>query len=102
MTPPKVRDYPVEVAVGDSVYELRFVRSIPEAQNAVGLCDEGAQVIKIAYGQSPRERFRTFLHELLHAVDFEYKLRLPHRLIYRLEGPLADALLNLGWRGRKS
>lgn len=36
----------------------------------------------------PRQMIETFLHEFLHAVDFEYDLKISHKLIYRLERPL--------------
>jgi hypothetical protein len=36
---------------------------------------------------------KTCIHELLHALNHEYGLRLRHRQIYALEGALTDFIL---------
>jgi hypothetical protein len=46
---------------------------------------------------SKRALVETLLHELLHAVEYEYKLPIPHQLIHKLEKPLLRILLLNGW-----
>jgi hypothetical protein len=48
----------------------------------------GSRTIFIQKGLGPRLEQETFVHELLHAIEFEYNVTIPHRLIYALEYPL--------------
>ena len=50
--------------------------------------DVGCRTIQIKKGLTPTMRARTFLHELLHAIDFEWGIKIPHRVIEALEKPL--------------
>lgn len=93
----KLKDYPREYMVGDAVWKLRFVRHIPHDQPGricVGLAEPSEQVIYVKLGQDPEERLKTFLHELLHAIEYEYDISMPHRLIHKLEDPLARFLID--------
>lgn len=91
---PRRRDYPKSIKVGQTDYRIRFVRQdtldrLAEGENTRGLCCSGSETIYLLIGLSAKERFETFVHETLHAVEFEYKIKIPHRLIYDLEAPLA-------------
>ena len=89
----RIRDYPRELQVGESIYSIRFVRRIPdEPKDTVGLCDDGDKMIWIRLGQTPRERWKTLTHEIAHALEAEYQIKIPHKLIYRLEEPIARLL----------
>jgi hypothetical protein len=88
---PSVKDYPMEIHVGDETYVIRFVSRMPK--NEVGLCDDGAHVILIKRGMSKAQTFRTVVHEVLHAIEFEYQLKVPHKLVYQLEKAIVDVLL---------
>lgn len=88
-------DYPKEIVVNENVWDVKFVRRIDgEQSNVFGLCDPGEQAIYIKMGQSPEERLKTFLHELLHVFEWEYKLEIPHKLIHGLEDPFARFLID--------
>jgi hypothetical protein len=51
---------------------------------------------------SPRILFRTFCHEVLHAIEHEYEIVIPHRLVYLLEAPIERFVVdNFFKRGRK-
>lgn len=89
----RLRDYPREIMVGEDLWAVRFVRRLPE-DSQLGLCDPSEQTIYIRLGQTQEERLKTFLHELLHAIEYEYKIVMPHRLIHRLEDPLARFLID--------
>ncbi len=83
---PKPGKYPKTVNVKDEIYRIRVVKRIPKCDASVfGLCDDGDKIIWIRRQQSPRGMFRTFIHELLHAVESEYKLNLNHKRINVLE-----------------
>ena len=53
--------------------------------------------IAIKSGLSKRALLETLLHEVLHAVEYEYKLPIPHALIHKLEKPLLRLLIANGW-----
>lgn len=55
-----------------------------------GISDPEQRVNYIKYGQDRRETFKTFFHEWLHSVEFEYDIEIPHKLISALEDPFAD------------
>lgn len=91
------RDFPREVRVRDATYRVRFARRIPgEPADTVGLCDSGDdKTIWIKMGQSPRDRFKTYIHETTHALCDEWRLPdVTHRLIYALEEPLLRLLVD--------
>ena len=46
---------------------------------------------------SKRAMLETLIHELLHAIEYEYNLPIPHALIHRLEKPLLKCLILNGW-----
>lgn len=85
----RLRDYPRQIVIGDSIWEVKFVRDIDNGRTA-GNCDPNEQVISIRMGQCETERLKTFIHELFHAWEEEYGLEIPHKLIYRLEEPIVD------------
>jgi hypothetical protein len=58
-----------------------------------GHCDGETAIIDILMGLDPMETYRTLIHELLHAIEFEYDLHFPHHLIYKLEEPLLAAVV---------
>ena len=86
---PRAKDYPKTINVKDEVYQVRLVARIPgEDRTVEGMCDDGAKIIWIRKDQSPRGLMRTFIHELAHALDGEYSIRLRHAQVYRLEEAL--------------
>ena len=50
-----------------------------------GYCDFDAKQIVITREISQTLAYKTFIHEFLHAIEFEYSLKFPHPLIYALE-----------------
>lgn len=45
----------------------------------------------------PEETTETFIHEVFHAIEFEWKLPIPHKLIYRLEKIVTQIFKWNGW-----
>lgn len=66
---------------------------IYQGRRCRGLCNGDTREIHIYTGQREKMIFSTLLHELLHAIEFTYGVQMPHRLIFELEGPLADMLM---------
>lgn len=96
---PRQKDYPKEIVVGDSIYRVRFVRKICEAKEGsdsetLGLCCPGDKEILIKQGLDPMERLSTLIHEILHCLEFEYEIEIPHKLIYQLERPITQLLMD--------
>lgn len=91
---PNAKDYHSEYHVNDETYTLRFVSRIPGGKAGdIGLCDAGKKAIFIKKGLTKMQTFRTLTHELLHAIEFEYELKIPHSLVYQLEKSIVDTLL---------
>lgn len=93
------RDLPREFYVKDALWTVRYVRTL--GGNRSGLTDPSEKIIYIRQKIGSKERMRTFAHELLHAIEHEYEIEIPHRLIYRLEIPLVRLIVdNLVVSGR--
>jgi hypothetical protein len=84
---------PAKVRVKKDVsYEIVFIESFDNDENCLGMCRHESKQILIKLGQSPTETFKTFIHELLHAISFEYpKLNLTENQVLILE----DAIFRL-------
>lgn len=88
---PTIRQYPKTIHINDEIYEIKFVKKL--ATKEVGECDPQTRVIKIKLGMGAPETFTTFIHEVLHAFEFEYDLNVDHPTIYKLEKAITDFLL---------
>lgn len=77
--------FPPHISIGPSEtkYNLKFVY-IPRAK-FLGKCSFKKQLITINANQNPEAIFMTFIHEVLHAIEFETGDRMPHKHIYRFE-----------------
>lgn len=91
---PCYKDYKSEYHVGDETYTLRFVSKLPDCgPEDIGLCDPGSRTIYIKKGLTKALLFRTVVHELLHAIEFELEIKISHKLVYQLEKAIVDTLL---------
>jgi hypothetical protein len=89
----RIKDYPKSVRIRDADYEVKFCRQIPgEPPDTVGLCDDELKIIWMRLRQKPRERFKTLCHEIAHGFEREWGIRIPHKLIYAIEEPIARLL----------
>lgn len=75
----------------DTFYTVKYRKNMP-TEDCRGYCDGDEREIAILQGMDERERVKTLIHELLHAIEFSYKLKIPHKLIYALEEPLTYLL----------
>lgn len=87
---PEQKAYPKEIHFAPYVYKIIFVKGL----NCYGETDPVKKTIKIKKGLSPRMTLTTFVHELLHVVEFDQPVKLKHKTIYKLEQALVELLLD--------
>ncbi len=88
---PKPSQYPKLVPVKDEWYRVCFANKLNDGN--LGFCDGEMKLIAISLDQEPKEMLATFFHELSHAAAFEFKLKLGHPIITKLEWVMADAMM---------
>ncbi len=70
---------------------------IADDPDCMGLCDSKARAIIIRSDLSDKQVIETLIHELFHAVAFEFGVKIPHKLIYALEAPVLKILKLNKW-----
>lgn len=87
-----------KVKVKDAVYTAKLTGRIPRIEGPdeklMGYCCPEKKLILIRESIPAEEALEYYVHELLHALDFEYDLGLKHSVIYRLQYPIAKLLLD--------
>jgi Zn-dependent peptidase ImmA (M78 family) len=84
-----------EFEIGETTYKTAWCERI-EGKDTLGYCDDEAKVIYIKDNQTLDESFNTVIHELVHAINHEYKIKLKHGQVYKLERALAELLVKNG------
>ena len=70
-------------------YEVLWCDGFFKDGKQLGECDGVSKQIKISKNQSATEQYKTYLHELLHAISFETEgLNLTERQVMALEAGL--------------
>lgn len=90
----RIKDIPKTLVIGETVWDVKMVKKVPGAKEAVGLCDNDNKEILIVKGQGRYETLKTLIHEILHSFEYEYNLDIDHRLIYALEEPILAFLVD--------
>lgn len=62
-----------------------------------GECCSDSRQIRIRMGMSEKLTLETLIHEILHALEFEHKIPIPHKVIHQLEGAVLRVLKLNGW-----
>lgn len=93
---PRKSEYPKELDIPCKdgtiqTYEIKWARKFKDRMQ-MAECDPGAHEITIKLGQTPTETFRCFIHEILHAIEFEMHIDIKHSMIYKLEEALFHLL----------
>lgn len=88
----------------NAVYSVVYQDIIEENKHLEGLCirvqipgEMNIRQIILKKGMSRTQTELAFIHELLHAVEFEYDIKIPHLLVYALETPIHKILKLNGW-----
>lgn len=88
--------YPDKIKIGDRTYRIRFVKSIRRCNlevgkgATIGLHDPARIEILIKAGLSHDDTLKTLLHELVHAMEYEYEIKISHSGVYKFEEALFD------------
>lgn len=92
------RDFPRELLIGDSLWRLKFVRTIPNWANdkrvLVGLACPETQTLYIKTGLTPIDRLAVFIHELTHGLEDEYGFEIDHDTLNKYDMALARAVFD--------
>jgi hypothetical protein len=88
------KNYPKKLKINEIMYGLHIVPHIEENEEEVvrGYHYPKEKQIYLLSKQTNQELFSTFIHEAIHGICTEYKIRLSHKKIYELEGPLAKLI----------
>lgn len=78
------------------VYEVVWVDQFKDPE-VLGECRFDSKQIALKIGVSERETYKTLIHEVLHAVEFERGVKLQHKAIYQLEDALFYILFHNDW-----
>jgi hypothetical protein len=86
------KDYPVSIKIGPLGvdYKIEFVND----KKWFGKCSQKKQTIWLNSKLKKPQLFMTFIHEVLHAIEFELGLKVKHKTIYGFEDGLYNFLLD--------
>lgn len=87
---PTQKEYPKEIHFGHEVYKIKFVKKFKH----FGETDSEKKTIVLRDGLGPVQLLSTFIHELLHVIEFEKPLKIKHKHVYKLEQSLVEILLD--------
>lgn len=81
-----MRKIPNNIRIKSKIkYEVVWTDLIGENDKTLAECRYDSKQIVIRNGQSETETWKSFIHECLHALEFEYRIPVPHKIIYLLE-----------------
>lgn len=66
-------------------YEIVRQTEIDGKPDTLGLCDPNTRHLYIKSDLSKTEEIKTYIHEMLHALEAEWDIKIPHESVYRLE-----------------
>jgi hypothetical protein len=89
---PNKRDYPKEIVYDGEVYKVKWVRKF-EDPDQLGECCSSEKVIRLRLGRPKFETFETFLHEILHLIEFEHPIDIKHSHVYKMSEALAKMFI---------
>ncbi len=93
----KIPKIPSRVKIMNKVvYEIVWVDSFKES-TTLGECRPAQRQIALKSGQSERSTFKTFIHELSHAMCIERGIEISHNAIYDLENAVFYLLFHNDW-----
>jgi hypothetical protein len=75
-------------------YALRFVDTVDEKEDLLGLCQDGKQDIQVSIHQPPDALKDTILHEIIHAIDYQMQLGLKERQVHGIAAGIVAVFLD--------
>lgn len=82
--------YPKKIYIRNDVYKVVFKEGLKD----FGDTDPVKLVIRIKSGMSKRETFSTFIHEVLHALEFSHDIKIKHKQVHKMERALFELLVD--------
>jgi hypothetical protein len=86
-------------------YKIVLVKGFKDDKDALGECDFEAKIIRLKRGQSKASMLSTLMHEIIHAVGYEYDIiddevleAFEEIMIKKYEGPLSNVFFRLFFR----
>lgn len=78
-------------------YEVVWAEIIGDNENTLAECRYESRQILIKIGQSETDNWKAFIHEVIHALEFEYRIPIPHKITYLLEEAVFKMIKLNGW-----
>lgn len=98
-----VKGFPSDIRISENViYEVVWKKGlIDPASNApaYGLCDLDSKIIYLTMGMDKITAMQTLVHEIMHALEEEWGMDLPHEIIETLEHPVVLVFILNNWWG---
>jgi hypothetical protein len=89
---PTPTKYPKKLHVRQEIYRVIFTSRLDK--DTLGITDSGDRTIRIKLGMSRRQTFRTFIHEVLHALEFEFGIKIKHKSVYKYSKAIHHLLVD--------
>lgn len=89
------KKFPTSVKVNKKTYSIRYKQDIQNGKLA-GLCDHLSKEIDVLL-EERTESESTVIHEILHAMAYEYKFPLSEEKVLLLEAAIYDVFKQNGW-----
>lgn len=77
-------------------YEVCFVERFDDPETR-GECRFDTKQVLLIQGMPDSILFETYTHEVIHAIEHEYKIEIPHKSIYALEAAIPKILKLNRW-----
>lgn len=92
---PRIRDYPRRLWIDGEPWSVEMLPVVEyEGREVRGLTYMKDHRILVCSQQTPRERLKTFVHEVWHALQETYDFQMTHETIHDLEAPIVDLLID--------
>lgn len=70
---------------GRVFYQVVWSEVIKDNPDIMGLAEPNEKTIYLKLGMSDTETMKTLIHEVIHAIEFEWDQPIPHKITYTLE-----------------
>lgn len=70
---------------GRVFYQVVWAETIKDNPDTMGLAEPNEKTIYLKLGMSDTETMKTLIHEVIHAIEFEWDQPIPHKITYTLE-----------------
>jgi hypothetical protein len=93
-----VMKIPSKVRIKRGVYyKIVWQEIIADDQSCMGICVKEDRTITLKLGMSNSDTAKTFIHELIHAIEFTYEEPIPHRVVETLDEAIFKVLKLNRW-----